>query len=107
MQEREYPPEIPLNGEPSRVGVFVCHCGINIGGVADIPAIKEYVQTIPDVVFVQDNLFSCSQDAQKQMIEKIKEHDLNRVVVAACSPSTHQPIFQDMLRSAGLNKYLL
>ena len=106
VQERAYPPEIPLNGEPSRVGVFVCHCGINIGGVADIPAIKEYVQTIPDVVFVQDNLFSCSQDAQKQMIEKIKEHDLNRVVVAACSPSTHQPIFQDMLRSAGLNKYL-
>ncbi len=106
LQKREYPTEIPLDGEPSRVGVFVCHCGINIGGVADIPAIKEYVQTIPDVVFVQDNLFSCSQDAQKQMIEKIKEHDLNRVVVAACSPSTHQPIFQDMLRSAGLNKYL-
>ena len=58
------------------------------------------------MAYVQDNLFSCSQDAQTQMVEKINEHNLNRVVVAACSPSTHQPIFQDMLRNAGLNKYL-
>ncbi len=58
------------------------------------------------MAYVQDNLFSCSQDAQAQMVEKIAEHNLNRVVVAACSPSTHQPIFQDMLRTAGLNKYL-
>ena len=61
---------------------------------------------IPNVAYAQDNLFTCSQDAQAQMVEKIKEHNLNRVVVAACSPSTHAPIFQDMLRSAGLNKYL-
>ncbi len=84
----------------------MCHCGLNIGGTADIPEIVEYAQNIPNVEYVQANLFSCSQDAQAQMVEMIKEHDLNRVVVAACSPSTHQPIFQDMLRNAGLNKYL-
>ena len=84
----------------------MCNCGLNIGGVADVPAIVAYAQELPDVAYAQDNLFSCSQDAQSRMVEKIKEHDLNRVVVAACSPSTHHPIFQDMLRSAGLNKYL-
>jgi len=89
-----------------RIGVFVCHCGLNIGGVADVPALVAQAQEIPNVVYAQANLFSCSQDAQSQMVEMIKEHNLNRVVVAACSPSTHQPIFQDMLRNAGLNKYL-
>ena len=88
------------------MGVFVCNCGLNIGGVADVPAIVEYAQNIPNVVYAQDNLFSCSEDAQAQMVEKIDEYELNRVVVAACSPSTHQPIFQDMLRNAGFNKYL-
>ena len=87
-------------------GVFVCNCGLNIGGVADVPDIVAYAQNLGDVAYVQDNLFSCSQDSQAQMVEKIAEHKLNRVVVAACSPSTHQPIFQDMLRTAGLNKYL-
>jgi len=74
--------------------------------VADVPAIVEYARGIPNVEYVQDNLFTCSQDAQDRMAEMIREHNLNRVVVAACSPSTHQPIFQDMLRTAGLNKYL-
>ena len=78
--------------------MFVCNCGLNIGGVADVPAIVEYARTIPNVEYAQDNLFTCSQDSQAQMVEMIKEHNLNRVVVAACSPSTHQPIFQDMLR---------
>ena len=71
-----------------------------------MPAVAEYARAIPDVVYVQENLFTCSEDAQNQMIEMIKEHNLNRVVVAACSPTTHQPIFMDMLRNAGLNKYL-
>jgi heterodisulfide reductase subunit A-like polyferredoxin len=106
LKEKVFPPEKDLTGVPPRVGVFVCNCGLNIGGVADVPDIVEYARSIPDVAYAQDNLFTCSQDAQARMMELIKEHDLNRVVVAACSPSTHAPIFQDMLRSAGLNKYL-
>jgi heterodisulfide reductase subunit A len=106
LKEKVFPPEKDLTDEPPRVGVFVCNCGLNIGGVADVPAIVEYAKDIPDVAYTQANLFTCSQDAQAQMMEMIKEHDLNRVVVAACSPSTHAPIFQDMLRGAGLNKYL-
>ncbi|MHB8066636.1 MAG: FAD-dependent oxidoreductase, partial [Desulfobaccales bacterium] len=106
LQEKLFPSEKDLTGQPPRVGVFVCNCGMNIGGVADVPDIVEYARSIGDVVYAQDNLFTCSQDSQAQMVQMIKEHDLNRVVVAACSPSTHAPIFQDMLRNAGLNKYL-
>ena len=106
LKEKVFPPEKDVTDEPPRVGVFVCNCGLNIGGVADVPAIVEYAQGIADVAYAQANLFTCSQDAQAQMVEMIKAHDLNRVVVAACSPSTHAPIFQDMLRGAGLNKYL-
>jgi heterodisulfide reductase subunit A-like polyferredoxin len=106
LKKKEFPPETEVTGEPARIGVFVCNCGINIGGIADVPAIVEYTKTIPNVEYVQANLFSCSQDAQKQMADVIQEQKLNRVVVAACSPSTHQPIFQDMLRNAALNKYL-
>ncbi|HZE21745.1 MAG TPA: hypothetical protein VE082_06805, partial [Desulfobaccales bacterium] len=104
--EKTYPPEVDVSGEPPRVGVFICHCGLNIGGVADVPALEEYAKEISDVAYVQSNLFTCSQDAINQMAEMIREHKLNRVVVASCSPSTHQPLFQDMLRQAGLNKYL-
>jgi heterodisulfide reductase subunit A len=103
---REYPPEREVTGEEPRVGVFVCNCGLNIGGVADVPEVVEYARTIPQVAYAQANLFSCSQDAQNQMADMIREHRLNRVVVAACSPTTHQATFQDMLRTAGLNKYL-
>ena len=106
IKKKVFPPEKDVSEEPGRVGVFVCNCGINIGGVADVPAIVEYARTLPDVAYAQDNLFSCSQDALKQMADKIKEHNLNRVVVASCSPSTHEFIFQEMLRNAGLNKYL-
>jgi heterodisulfide reductase subunit A len=104
--EKVYPPEVDVSGEPPRIGVFVCNCGLNIGGIADVPALVEYAREIPDVAYVQANLFSCSQDAINQMAEVIKENHLNRVVVASCTPTTHQPIFQDMLRLAGLNKYL-
>ena len=106
LKEKVYPPEQEVAGEEPRIGVFVCNCGINIGGVADVPAVVEYARSIGDVAYAQENLFTCSEDAQTLMIEKIREHNLNRVVVAACSPTTHQPIFQDMLRNAGLNKYL-
>jgi heterodisulfide reductase subunit A len=105
-RKKEFPPEQDVLEEPARVGVFVCNCGLNIGGVADVPDIVAYAQDLSDVAYAQENLFTCSQDAQAVMVEKIKEHNLNRVVVAACSPSTHAPIFQDMLRTAGLNKYL-
>jgi heterodisulfide reductase subunit A len=106
LKEKVFPPEKDLTNEPVRVGVFVCNCGLNIGGVADVPAVVEYAKGLGEVAYAQANLFTCSQDAQSRMVELIKEHNLNRVVVAACSPSTHAPIFQDMLRTAGLNKYL-
>ncbi|MBU4448578.1 MAG: FAD-dependent oxidoreductase, partial [Proteobacteria bacterium] len=106
VREKVFPPEVDVSQEPSRVGVFVCQCGLNIGGVADVPDVVDYAQTIPTVEYAQANLFTCSQDAQSQMVEMIKEHHLNRVVVASCSPTTHQATFQDMLRNAGLNKYL-
>ena len=106
LKEKIYPPLRDVSGEEPRIGVFICNCGINIGGVADVPAVAEYARSIADVAYVQENLFTCSEDAQSLMIERIREHNLNRVVVAACSPTTHQPIFQDMLRNAGLNKYL-
>jgi heterodisulfide reductase subunit A len=106
MKEQVFPPEKDVSQDPPRVGVFVCHCGLNIGRVADVPAVVEYARTIPNVEYAQDNLFTCSQDAQNQMVEMIKEYQLNRIVVAACTPTTHQATFQDMLRNAGLNKYL-
>jgi heterodisulfide reductase subunit A len=106
VKEQVFPPEKDVSAEPPRVGVFVCHCGLNIGGIADVPAVVEYAQTIPNVEYAQANLFTCSQDSQNLMIEMIKEHQLNRVLVASCSPTTHQATFQDMLRNAGLNKYL-
>ncbi|MCK8603749.1 FAD-dependent oxidoreductase [Desulfoferrobacter suflitae] len=89
-----------------RVGVFVCHCGINIGSVVDVSAVKEYAATLPNVVHAEENLFTCSQDTQEKMKEIIREKRLNRVVVASCSPRTHEPLFQHTIRGAGLNKYL-
>jgi len=106
VREKVFPPEQDVSQEPPRVGVFVCNCGLNIGGVADVPGVVDYAQTIANVEYAQANLFTCSQDSQNLMVEKIKEHRLNRVVVAACTPTTHQATFQDMLRNAGLNKYL-
>jgi len=104
--EKHYPEERDVTGEKPRIGVFVCHCGINIGGVVDVPDVKEYARSLSNVVFVDENLFTCSQDTQQIIREKIEEHNLNRVVVASCSPRTHEPLFQETLREAGLNKYL-
>lgn len=106
QKKKAFPPESNVDDQPVRVGVFICNCGINIGGIADVPAIVEYAQGLRDVAYAKEHLFTCSQDAQKDIIEQIKDHNLNRVVVASCSPSTHQAIFQEMLRNAGLNKYL-
>ena len=103
---RDLPPEIDFSGQSPRIGVFVCNCGINIGGVADVPAVRDYAATLPYVVHVEDNLFTCSQDSQDHMKQVIQEHGINRVVVASCSPRTHEPLFQETIRDAGLNKYL-
>ncbi len=103
---RQLPPELDVSEQEPRVGVFVCNCGINIGGVADVPAVREYARTLPHVVHVEDNLFTCSQDTQDKMKEVIQENNINRVVVASCSPRTHEPLFQETIREAGLNKYL-
>ena len=92
--------------EAPRIGVFVCHCGINIASVVDVKAVAEYAKTLPHVVYSGDNLFTCAQDSQEQMKEIITEHNINRVVVAACSPKTHEAIFMDTIEACGVNKYL-
>jgi heterodisulfide reductase subunit A len=103
---KELPPEIDIKGEPPRIGVFVCCCGTNIAGFVDVPAVVEYAKTLPNVVYAEQNMFSCSQDTQTQISATIKEHRLNRVVVTACTPKTHEPLFQETLTNGGLNKYL-
>ena len=106
IRKKEYPPEINVKELETRIGVFVCNCGINIGGVVNVPAVAEYARTLPGVVHVEENLYTCSQDSQAKLKETIKEHNLNRVVVASCSPRTHEPMFRETVRQAGLNKYL-
>lgn len=102
----EVVPQTNVIGERPRVGVFVCRCGINIAGVVDVPSVAEYAATLPYVEFATDNLYSCAQDTQDNMSQIIKQKKLNRVVVAACTPKTHEPLFQETLINAGLNKYL-
>ena len=102
----ELPEEIDVAGEDPRVGVFVCNCGINIAGTVDCKEVEDFAETLDNVVFSCQNLFTCSQDSQDQMKEVIKEHNLNRVVVAACTPKTHEPIFMSTLEEVGVNKYL-
>ncbi|MFZ0050321.1 MAG: FAD-dependent oxidoreductase, partial [Desulfobaccales bacterium] len=106
IKVRELPPEIDVAGQAPRVGVFVCNCGINIGGVINVPALAEYAATLPGVVFSDQNLFTCSADTQDKILNAIKEHKLNRVVVASCSPRTHMPMFQETIQTVGLNPYL-
>jgi heterodisulfide reductase subunit A len=103
---KEAVPETNVVNERPRIGVFVCRCGINIAGVVDVPAVRDYAATLPYVEYVADNIYSCSQDTQETMSQIIKQKNLNRVVVAACTPKTHEPLFQETLVNAGLNKYL-
>jgi heterodisulfide reductase subunit A len=104
-REREYPAERDVLGEEPRVGVFVCHCGANIGRVVDVPAVVEYALTLDNVVHAQEDLFTCSTDAAQRIADAIREKGLNRVVVAACTPRTHEPLFRDTLRQGGINQY--
>jgi heterodisulfide reductase subunit A len=83
---KDIPQELDISGEPPRIGVFVCRCGTNIAGVVDVPAVVEFAKTLPGVAYVEENMFSCSQDTQENITEVVKEHRLNRVVVAACTP---------------------
>jgi len=106
VQERTYPEERDVTKEEPRIGVFVCNCGTNIGGIVDVPKVAEYARTLPGVAYVEENLFTCSQDTQDKIRDVIEREGLNRVVVAACTPRTHEPLFQETLRDAGLNKYL-
>ncbi|MBD3256077.1 MAG: NAD(P)-binding protein, partial [Candidatus Lokiarchaeota archaeon] len=106
-QEVELPPLKTVNPKDDpRIGVFICRCGINIAGYMDIPALVEYAKTLPNVVFSMENKYSCSQLTQDIIKEKIEELNLNRVLVAACTPRTHEPLFQKTIREAGLNEYL-
>jgi heterodisulfide reductase subunit A len=103
---RSYPPERDVLQEPPRIGVFICHCGINIDGVVNVPEVVEYAKTLPNVVYAEANVYTCSQDTQKLIKEKIVQNKLNRVVVASCTPRTHEPLFKETVQEAGLNPYL-
>lgn len=103
---KEFPPEKDVVGEEARIGVFVCHCGINIGSVVDVPAVVEYAKSLPNVEYSECNLYTCSEDTQGNIKERIKEHNLNRMIVASCTPRTHEPLFRNTAAEAGLNPYL-
>ena len=92
--------------EKPRIGVFICHCGSNIGGFVDVPSVADYAKTLPDVVYATDNLYTCAEDGLTAIRDGIRKHNLNRVIVASCTPRTHAPLFQSTCESAGLNKYL-
>jgi heterodisulfide reductase subunit A-like polyferredoxin len=106
VTKKEYPPEKDVTAEEPRIGVFVCNCGINIGGVVNVPEVREYASHLKNVVHVEDNLYTCSQDTQGKIKDAIVENNLNRVIVASCSPRTHEPMFRETCREAGINKYL-
>ncbi len=101
-----FPDERQVSAEEPRIGVFVCNCGTNIGSIVDVPAVAEMARSLPGVVYVEENLFTCSQDSQEKIKEIVIKERLNRVVVAACTPRTHEELFQETLKDAGLNKYL-
>ncbi len=103
--EKKFPPEIKVDGEP-RIGVFVCRCGVNIGAIVDVPEVVKHVRSLKHVIYCEENLHTCSKESQEIIKETIQEHQLNRVVVAACTPRTHEPLFQNTLKESGLNPYL-
>jgi len=100
------PAERDVSREEPQIGVFVCHCGINIAGTVDVEAVADYGRTLPDVAYATDCMFACSTDQLQEIKNAIRAHNLNRVVVASCTPRTHEPLFRNALRDAGLNPYL-
>lgn len=107
VRTKQYPPQRDITDEPPRIGVFVCHCGSNIASVVDVERVVERVKDLPHVVHAEHTVYTCADDSQARIKDKIAEHRLNRVVVASCTPRSHEPIFRDTLRDAGLNPYLL
>jgi len=103
---KEYPQEKPFLDEEPRIGVFICRCGRNIGGVVDVPSVVESARNLPYVVHADENLYTCSQDSLEIIKEEIQKHNLTRVVVASCTPTTHAPLFRETIREVGLNPYL-
>ena len=106
IAKKEYPPERDVSGEPPRIGVFICHCGINIASMVDVQKVAEFARTLDDVVVADHLLFTCSADSQERIKQAIRDYNLNRIVVAACTPRTHEQLFRNTLREAGLNPYL-
>ncbi|MFA4835470.1 MAG: CoB--CoM heterodisulfide reductase iron-sulfur subunit A family protein, partial [Dehalococcoidia bacterium] len=106
-RKKEYPPERNVAGEEPKIGVFICHCGTNIAGVVSVPKVVKYAKGLENVVHAEDTVFACSVDSARHITETIKEKGLNRVVIAACTPRTHEPVFQETLKEAGLNPFLL
>lgn len=99
-------PMVWKEGEEPRIGVFICHCGVNIGGVVDVPAVVEYAKTLPNVAYSEDNIYTCSEAGLDSIKDAVKKNNLNRVIVASCTPRTHEPLFRAACQEAGLNKYL-
>ena len=106
ITKKNYPTEHDITDEPPRIGVFVCHCGLNIGSVVDVERVTESIKDIDNVVFATHTMFTCSDTSLSDIKDAIREHSLNRVVVASCTPRTHEPLFRETLREAGLNPYL-
>ncbi|HYA31890.1 MAG TPA: FAD-dependent oxidoreductase, partial [Thermodesulfovibrionales bacterium] len=103
---KELPPEKDVSGEEPRIGVFVCHCGTNISSTVEIDQVVSAVKDLPGVSYVTNTIYACAQDNQEVIKQTIKEQNLNRVVIASCTPRTHEKLFQETIREAGLNKYL-
>jgi len=106
-KKKELPPEKNVTGQEPRIGVFVCRCGINIAATVNVPGVVERIESLPGVVYAGENLFTCSQDTQQQIKKIIEDNNINRLIVASCTPRTHLPLFQETAREAGLNKYLV
>ncbi len=106
IKKKKYPPEQDVSREAPRIGLFICNCGINIGSYVDVPSLVKYAKTLPNVAYVEENLYSCSEDTQLKIIERIRKNKLNRVIVASCTPRTHEPLFQATIQEAGLNPHL-
>jgi len=106
-RERVYPEERDVSNEEPKIGVFVCHCGANISSIVNVPNTVEYALTLPNVVYATEQIFSCANNSAKEIADLALEKGLNRVVIAACSPRTLEPLFRDTLREAGLNQYYL
>ncbi len=105
VTEKQYPPEKEI-GDEVRTGVIVCRCGINIGSIVDVPNVVEYAKDLNGVVFAKEQVYACSTDSLEDIADMVKEHNLNRVVVASCTPRTHEPLFRETLMEAGLNPYM-